>query len=47
MRQISPILLCLPWVLGARAAAGITALLVHPARAWLRTAYVQLPTQAA
>lgn len=35
------------WVLGAWAAAGIIALLVHPARAWLRTAYVQNWTQPA
>jgi hypothetical protein len=35
------------WILGAWAAAGITVLLVHPARAWLRTGYVQLRTQPA
>ncbi|MGH2894836.1 MAG: hypothetical protein ACRDPM_16450 [Solirubrobacteraceae bacterium] len=35
------------WVLGAWAAAGIAILLMHPTRAWLRTAYVQLRTQPA
>ncbi|MGH2894502.1 MAG: hypothetical protein ACRDPM_14745, partial [Solirubrobacteraceae bacterium] len=35
------------WTLGAWAAAGIAALLVHPARAWLRTAHVQVWTQPA
>jgi len=35
------------WVLGGWAAAGIAALLVHPARAWLRTAVLQPRTQPA
>jgi hypothetical protein len=35
------------WVLGAWAAAGIAALLMHPVRARLRTAYMQLWTQPA
>lgn len=35
------------WVLAAWAAAGIGVLLVHPARAWLRTAHLQIRTQPA
>ncbi|HEY1712509.1 MAG TPA: hypothetical protein VGG07_06380 [Solirubrobacteraceae bacterium] len=35
------------WVLGGWATAGIAALLVHPARAWLRTAVLQPGTQPA